>query len=456
MIMQLAWSEVKHRPLRLVAVLLAIIIGTGFASAATVFGSTSGAAIEKSIAKPLTRADVVVRPVGRYGQQVNDSPNRLLSSIVNISGVTALAPIASMSLQLDNGSMREAEVDPGEQLRAETLASGAWPTGESQIVLGEQTARSAGLQVGQKFTVTDQTGATSKMDLVGLATEKTSTIANSAGLAIITPSFAVAHEVDSYATAIIIRSPNPAATISAISAAVGTSYVVQTGEQARTDAAKQFARGTGAISIILGTFAAIALVVASIVIVNTFTILLTQRRRQIALQRLVGASSKQIRRQILIEACILGLGGTTIGCAVGIGVAALAASLTKLDVPLQLPVAGLIVSFVIGVAVTVLSAVIPSARVMRIAPIAALRPEEASIEHAGLGRVRAGSSLALTIVGGCILGYGVMGGRIARCGRRRPDRRCGNRARRATDRRADYETHQPTRRAKHCWPTCWR
>lgn len=417
MILKIAWNQTKHRPTRLVAVLLAIAIGTGFAAAAAVFSSTSGKAIEKAIAEPLTRADVVVRPPGDYGKQNLDSPGSLLNTITDTSGISAVASIAFISLQLENGTTINAQADPGPRLRTQTLTAGAWPSADNQVVLGTQTTKSADVHIGEKITVSDQGGAydvnaSMQLQVVGLVKEPTSTLVNSGGRAIVTPQLATASETNSYTNAIIIRAKDPAAAVRTISAAIGAKYTVQTGEQARIDAVNQLAGGTSVIYIILGTFAAIALVVASIVIANTFTILLTQRRRQIALQRLVGASSKQVRRQILVEAGILGLVGTTIGCALGIGVAAFASSLAGLGVPLQLPIAGLATSFVVGVIVTVLSAVIPSARVTRIAPIAALRPEEASIERTGLGRARSAISFVLVILGGCMLGYGVLVGSL--------------------------------------------
>src|SRR5690606_30512659 len=82
-------------------------------------------------------------------------------------------------------------------------------------------------------------------------------------------------------------------------------------------------------TVLLG-FAAIALLVAGLVIGNTFAILLAQRRRQIALLRCVGASRGQVRAQLLAEAFMVGAAGAVLGVAVGVAVGAVAASLTGL------------------------------------------------------------------------------------------------------------------------------
>ncbi len=92
---------------------------------------------------------------------------------------------------------------------------------------------------------------------------------------------------------------------------------VRTGaDQAAAEVAKLDGQGD-ALTVVLLAFAAIALLVAAIVVANTFGILLTQRRRQIALLRCVGASRRQVRDQVLVEALLLGLVGSTLGVLVG-------------------------------------------------------------------------------------------------------------------------------------------
>ena len=56
-------------------------------------------------------------------------------------------------------------------------------------------------------------------------------------------------------------------------------------------------------------FAGIALFVGSFIIWNTFTMIVTQRSREIALLRAIGATRRQVMRSLLLEAVVLGVGG---------------------------------------------------------------------------------------------------------------------------------------------------
>ena len=67
-------------------------------------------------------------------------------------------------------------------------------------------------------------------------------------------------------------------------------------------------------------FAGIALFVGSFIIWNTFTMIVTQRSREIALLRAIGATRRQVMRSLLLEAVLLGVAASAIG--VGLGHAA--------------------------------------------------------------------------------------------------------------------------------------
>ena len=100
--------------------------------------------------------------------------------------------------------------------------------------------------------------------------------------------------------------------------------------------AKNLAEITGGaqiLTIVLLGFAITAVAASGIVIANTFTILLTQRRRHIALTRCIGASRGQVRREVLAEAGLIGAIGSMIGIAAGVGIGALGARLAGLRSP---------------------------------------------------------------------------------------------------------------------------
>ncbi|GIG25964.1 ABC transporter permease [Cellulomonas denverensis] len=172
--------------------------------------------------------------------------------------------------------------------------------------------------------------------------------------------------------------------------------------------------GVGPIMAVVLSFAAIALVVAGLVIANTFQVLVAQRTRTLALLRCVGAVRSQIRRSVLLEAAILGLVSSVAGLLVGTGLVQITLwVLGRTDLPFPVPSSvhltalSLLVPLVVGVLVTVLAALTPARVATRVAPIAALRPVDAPAVRSRAGRVRLVLALLLIIGGVAMLGGGV-------------------------------------------------
>ncbi len=177
-------------------------------------------------------------------------------------------------------------------------------------------------------------------------------------------------------------------------------------------------------------FAAIALVVGSFLIVNTFSMLVAQRSRELALFRALGASRRQVTRSVLFEAFVVGLFGSLVGLGLGVllamGIRALFATLgldlsgTSLVFAPRTPIAALGV----GVLVTMGAAYLPARRSSRIAPIAALRDDVAMPESSLRRRLLVG---VLMVVVGAAAGADrpvhrraqvrLLGGAAARCWR---------------------------------------
>src|SRR5262249_11790278 len=133
------------------------------------------------------------------------------------------------------------------------------------------------------------------------------------------------------------------------------------------------------INMFLMSFAIVALVVGSFVIYNTFSITVAQRTKETALLRAIGAKRKQVTRSVMLEAWFTGLFASAIGVVAGIGMAqALRWVLETFG--MDLPAAGsvvqprtIVVSMIVGVAVTVIAAYLPARKAAKVAPIEALR-----------------------------------------------------------------------------------
>ncbi|MCW2622273.1 MAG: hypothetical protein JWL64_1875 [Frankiales bacterium] len=132
-------------------------------------------------------------------------------------------------------------------------------------------------------------------------------------------------------------------------------------------------------NIFLLIFAGVALFVGGFLIFNTFTILVAQRTRELALLRALGASRRQVTTSVLVEATVVGVVASAVGLGVGIALALLLKALVGDSVPvdsLLIAPRTVIVSMLVGVLITVVSAVLPATRASRVAPIAAMRDAE--------------------------------------------------------------------------------
>jgi putative ABC transport system permease protein len=158
----------------------------------------------------------------------------------------------------------------------------------------------------------------------------------------------------------------------------------KTGEQVRHDIKQDINNALKFINYFLLAFGAIALLVGTFIIYNTFSMLVAQRLRELALLRAVGASRRQVSRSVLLEAALVGLVGSAIGIAGGVGLAyGLRALLNSFNVglpsgALQLRPRTVLIALAIGVGVTMFSAYSPARRAAKIAPVAAMREEFAS------------------------------------------------------------------------------
>lgn len=112
---------------------------------------------------------------------------------------------------------------------------------------------------------------------------------------------------------------------------------VTTGEQAAQDVADSFTGDAQSLTSVLLAFGAIAVLVAGLVIANTFAVLLAQRTRELALLRCVGADRGQIGRSVLGEAFVVGLLASIVGVLAGSGLARAVAGLAgRVDSPVPL------------------------------------------------------------------------------------------------------------------------
>ena len=167
----------------------------------------------------------------------------------------------------------------------------------------------------------------------------------------------------------------------------------------------------GFLNTFLLVFAAVAMVVGTYLIINTFSILVAQRSRELALLRAMGASRRQVNRSVLAEAFVVGLIGATLGLAVGyllaLGLRALFGifGLDLSDADFPIAARTIAVSYGVGVIVTMIAAYLPARRASRIPPVAAMRDEVALPETSLRRRLIVGVVMVVAGVGLMIGGF---------------------------------------------------
>ncbi|MDY7089652.1 MAG: FtsX-like permease family protein [Actinomycetota bacterium] len=198
---------------------------------------------------------------------------------------------------------------------------------------------------------------------------------------------------------------------SAVSDALGPAYRVQSAAELSRQASDAIDEGLRFFNYILLGFAFVALFVGVFLILNTFSIIVAQRLRELALLRALGAGRAQVVGSVEAEAFVVGLISSFAGVVLGIAAGRLLAWLyatsfgggVELAPPAVSPVA-VLAGLGVGIGVTMLAALVPALRAARIPPVAALR--ESSTGEARLGRITV-TGIVTAAVGAVLLAAGL-------------------------------------------------
>ena len=420
-----AWKSLMGRKLRLLMSTFAIVLGVAFVAGSLIFTDTLSRSFDAIFASSV--GDVVVRPTGTTSDDgaatTKSLPASLVDDLAQVDGAArADGNVSSFSTFVvgENGKVIGGQGAPGiglnwndapaaHGLEGLTITEGHEPTGKNEVALDEGTAERAGYEVGDTVhLVTSSAEAVLRPTLVGLATFGDGGSTNGATITVFDTATAQDLFVegkdafnDAWVTAADGVSQDELR--DDVAAMLPAGYEAVTGDKAADEAASDLVEAISFLSTFLLIFAGIALVVGSFLIVNTFSILVAQRSRELALLRAIGASRRQVTRSVMFEAVVLGAVGSTIGLGLGVllamGIRALFATFgldlsgQDLIIAARTPLA----AYAVGILVTVVAAYIPARRSAKIPPIAALRDDIAMPESALRWRLVAGAAM---IVGG--------------------------------------------------------
>ncbi|MEV7430386.1 FtsX-like permease family protein [Nocardioides sp. NPDC092400] len=420
-----ALKSLLGRKLRLLMSTFAIVLGVAFVAGSLVFSDTLGRSFTALFAS--TVGDVVVQPEGGTTSQGAPStqtlPAALVDELAEVEGAARadgnVEAVGVFVVDTDGkvvgglgppalgGNWNDAPAGHG--LTGLTIQEGRAPERSGEVVLDARTAERAGYGIGDDVPfVTSTDRLNLDAELVGIAEFAEGGSLNGATLAQFDT--ATAQELflegaDAYNDIWVTAEDGVSQEELAerVREVLPAGVEAVTGDDAADEAASDLLEAVSFLTTFLLIFAGIALVVGSFLIVNTFSILVAQRSRELALLRALGASKRQVTWSVQLEALVLGLVGSTVGLGLGVllamGIRAVTATF-GLDLTGQ----GLVFSprtvlaaYAVGVLVTMAAAWLPARRTARIAPVQALRDDVALPESSMRRRLWAGLVL---VVGG--------------------------------------------------------
>ncbi|MDP3968618.1 MAG: FtsX-like permease family protein [Nocardioides sp.] len=429
---RVALKSLLGRKVRLLMSTFAIVLGVAFVTGTFMFTDTLNRSFTAIFASSV--GDVVVSPVEpqRGGPTAVTIPASVVEDLAAVEGAARadgnVTSIGTFVVDPDGKvvggqgapglAANYTDAPAGQGLEGLRIVTGEVPEGIDEVALDEATAERAGYAVGDVVSlVTSGARATLSPTLVGLVGYGEGGGLNGATLTVFDT--ATAQELyldgqDAYSDVWVTAAEGVSQEDlrDAVAAEVPASYSVLTGDEAAEENASALLEAISFITTFLLVFAGVALVVGSFLIVNTFSILVAQRSRELALLRALGASRRQVTRSVLLEAFVLGLVGSTLGLGLGMvlaqGIRALFANfgLDMSGTPMVLAPRTVLAAYAVGVVVTVVAAYLPARRSARIEPVQALRDDIAMPEGSIHRRMLVGS--ALIVVGAAAMATGLL------------------------------------------------
>ncbi|MET8856389.1 FtsX-like permease family protein [Streptomyces sp. NPDC004579] len=380
---------------RLLMTVLAVLLGVAFVSGTLVFTNTISDAYQKSSAKGFDQVDVAIRPESAADK--GDTLGRTHKLTRPLLDKAAGVPGAASAIGVVNGFTAIADKDGkligggfqsqggnfwGDKDPRYPLTAGHAPHGTGEIAIDAETAKRAGYKVGDTVRLSVD-GPVLEPVVAGVFSTDDGNVAAGGSLALFDTATAqrLFHSAGSYDEIDVKAAPGTSqnALREALDAVLpkDTASTV-TGRQLADDQAEQISAAMSGMKTGLLVFAGIALFVGTFIIANTFTMLVAQRTKELALLRAVGASRRQVTRSVLIEAFVVGAVAAVGGLAAGIGIGAAMRSLmgslgaTVPDGPLVVSPGTVATALLVGVLVTMLAAWLPGRRAAKIPPVAAM------------------------------------------------------------------------------------
>jgi putative ABC transport system permease protein len=414
--------------LRLALTALAIVLGITFVTGTYVLTDTLHNTFTTLFNNIYQHVDLQVRAKAEFKGQggigarppISESIQPKVSAVAGVKdavgGVSGYAQFVAPSgkaVTTGGAPTLGLSFNPNPQMSSLRLTNGAAPAGPHEVAMDAATADKYDFKVGDHVAIL-LPGPPQKFTISGIV--RFGTANNLAGATIAAFDLPTAQQlfnrVGLYDQVDVLARPgvDKARLQQRIAAVLPAGVEVVTGQTVANESSSAIDQALSFFNVALEVFAFIALFVGGFTIFNTFTIIVGQRTRELALLRILGASRRQVFLSVLGESAVVGLVASVLGLCLGVAAAyGLEALLSSFGI--TLPSGGLvflprtaIVGIVVGVLVTIVSAVSPARRAVRIPPVAAIAEVALGTPVSSRRRTVVGSSILLLGVAALVVG----------------------------------------------------
>lgn len=429
-VLRLSLRNLLAHKLRFFMTTFAVVMGVGFVVGSFVVTDSLRRSVDQLFADVTAGIDVSVRAeTGLGGGGAAAARGRVPATLVEVVGDVEGVEVAEGAIggyaqlvDLDGEPLTTTGapflgVSWGREpaLRPATLDEGRGPEEPGEVAIDRGTAEDFGFAVGDRTTVLLSDGTQPTVEIVGIFTFGEANNLLGARLTAFDADVAAEllgaeGEVDSVD---VVAQPgvDPAELAARIQAVVPAGVESVTGTQVADESREGFAGFMAAFQNILLGFAAIALFVSAFFINNTFSIIVGQRTRQLALLRALGASAGQITTSVVAEALAVGLVASALGIGFGlliaIGLQAIfsAAGFGLPEQGLVLAGRSLVAAVIVGLGVTLVASIAPARRASSVPPVEGMREGFVPFGSSHLRRASIGA--ALTALGAVLVVLGL-------------------------------------------------
>lgn len=419
-------SLLGHK-LRFALTVLAIMLGTGLIAGSYVFTDTLDKVFSDLFADSFAGIDAQVTGDVSDDLAGFTFPERLPESLVD--EITALdevdiavGSIAGLVTLIDPDGEALGGFGPptigtswSNEATPLTVREGTAPIEDDDIVIDAASARRLDIVIGDDVSVISL-GEQQPFEVVG--TIGLGGSSNFGGATFVAFTYAAAQDLfdaAGFVDTISVVGAGDVATedlVAAIEAIAPDNTSVVDAATAAEEQLSGFKEALGFINTFLLAFGYVSLFVGGFLIFNTFQVIVAQRTKELALLRAIGATKRQVRRMVLLEALIVSIIGSLLGVVLGvllaIGIREAFSSFGG-EIPSTTPQIlprTVLIAVLSGVGVTLISALVPAYRASSVPPIAALR--QVSARPSGrLFRIVMIAGSVISLLGAAIIGFGL-------------------------------------------------